>query len=422
MIQLTYSSETTISENIIADASTGIAFYRSCDNILFNNTITNNNQGISMEKSSDNDIFSNTITTNNNGIYCYFSNDNHIYHNNFIDNSGEHAHDTGSNTWDNGYPSGGNYWDDYTGSDGNSDDIGDTPYPIWGGSNKDRYPLMNPLTGSLPPLVFVDDDQTAGWYDATHVRMIQEGINNATAGDSLYVYNGFYPEHITVTKQVNLIGQSREYVCIDGGGSGDVVTVSADMASIKGFTIQNSGGSGSGIAVFAENITMYGNLITDNHYGITIQDSYDNNSVYHNNFITNTHHASDSGRNSWDNGYPSGGNYWDDYTGLDADHDGIGDTPHPILESSNQDRYPLMNPWSGMPITSLCGDANGDGIVDVGDIVYLINYLFKGQSPPKPALCIGDVTCDGIVNVGDIVSLIGYLFKNGVSPCSECCG
>ncbi|UCB53610.1 MAG: dockerin type I repeat-containing protein [Candidatus Zixiibacteriota bacterium] len=61
------------------------------------------------------------------------------------------------------------------------------------------------------------------------------------------------------------------------------------------------------------------------------------------------------------------------------------------------------------------GDANGDGIINVGDIVYLVSYLYKNGPAPSPVE-VGDCNCDGIVNVGDIVYLVSYLFKNGPPP------
>jgi hypothetical protein len=61
------------------------------------------------------------------------------------------------------------------------------------------------------------------------------------------------------------------------------------------------------------------------------------------------------------------------------------------------------------------GDANGDGIIDVGDVVYVINYLFKSGPTPNP-IQAADATCDGNVDVGDVVFLINYLFRSGPPP------
>ncbi|MCK4223768.1 MAG: carboxypeptidase regulatory-like domain-containing protein [candidate division Zixibacteria bacterium] len=62
------------------------------------------------------------------------------------------------------------------------------------------------------------------------------------------------------------------------------------------------------------------------------------------------------------------------------------------------------------------GDVNTDGIIDLGDIVYLINYLFKGGPAPDP-IESGDCNCDEIVDLGDLVYLINYLYKQGPPPC-----
>jgi parallel beta-helix repeat protein len=64
------------------------------------------------------------------------------------------------------------------------------------------------------------------------------------------------------------------------------------------------------------------------------------------------------------------------------------------------------------------GDANGDGVVDPADVVYLINYLFRNGPVPNP-LMVGDVNCDGEVGPGDIVYLINYLFRGGPPPCDQ---
>jgi hypothetical protein len=63
----------------------------------------------------------------------------------------------------------------------------------------------------------------------------------------------------------------------------------------------------------------------------------------------------------------------------------------------------------------LRGDANADTVIDVGDVIYLINYLFKGGPAVNP-LPSGDATCDGVIDVGDVVYLINYLFRGGTAP------
>ena len=97
------------------------------------------------------------------------------------------------------------------------------------------------------------------------------------------------------------------------------------------------------------------NNITNNSDGVGLYES-SNNTFHHNNFIDNTQQTyflTSGYANFWDDGYPSGGNYWSDYAGVDfcsgsyqneSGGDGMGDTPY-VIDVDNRDNYPLMNPW-----------------------------------------------------------------------------
>jgi len=114
--------------------------------------------------------------------------------------------------------------------------------------------------------------------------------------------------------------------------------------SISGNNITANNGSGIELEWSSNNAVSGNNTIAHNRWGISLAYS-SNNIFYHNNFINNTNHAStdDNSVNAWDNGVE--GNYWSNYTGVDANGDGIGDTPYEINEN-NTDRYPLMKTWS----------------------------------------------------------------------------
>jgi hypothetical protein len=72
--------------------------------------------------------------------------------------------------------------------------------------------------------------------------------------------------------------------------------------------------------------------------------------------------------------------------------------------------------WDFSYASYTCGDANSDGLVNVSDAVYIINYVFTGGDPPSP-LVAGNVNCDIGVNVSDAVWIINYIFVNGNEPC-----
>jgi parallel beta-helix repeat protein len=93
----------------------------------------------------------------------------------------------------------------------------------------------------------------------------------------------------------------------------------------------------------SSNHTVTGNRIANNTYGLELDGYADNLHIYHNTFMNNTYHMRPRGQpNVLDNGVE--GNYWNNYTGSDQNHDGIGDTWHTIAEN-NVDHYPLMGPF-----------------------------------------------------------------------------
>lgn len=63
----------------------------------------------------------------------------------------------------------------------------------------------------------------------------------------------------------------------------------------------------------------------------------------------------------------------------------------------------------------ICGDANMDGVLNVADAVFMINFVFKGGPPPDP-VAAGDANCDGTSNVADAVYIINYVFHSGPAP------
>ena len=73
------------------------------------------------------------------------------------------------------------------------------------------------------------------------------------------------------------------------------------------------------------------------------------------------------------------------------------------------DTYHYYAPWY------LSGDANSNWTVELGDVVYLITYLYKSGPAPNPLLA-GDANCSGVVELGDVVYLITYLYKGGPPP------
>lgn len=136
-----------------------------------------------------------------------------------------------------------------------------------------------------PKTLTVDDDGQAEF------NTIQEAINNATSGDTIFVKAGTYYEQVVVNKTVSLIGEDRDSTIVDGGGTGSVISmITASKVSIRGFTLRNSGidPNDSGIYVYGSSGNdISHNTIINNFYGISCFSSTGGNVVSDNTISSN---------------------------------------------------------------------------------------------------------------------------------------
>lgn len=244
--------------------------------------------------------------------------------------------------------------------------------------------------------VFVDDDydaSTQGW-GITHFDTIENGINSVENSGTVYVNSGNYYENLVINKPVNLIGEGKETTKIIGDGNGDVIEIH-DEVTISGFTIKNSGSAqyDAGLKICSPMNIIKNNTISNNKYAIKTEVyrviGVTGNRIYNNNLQNNDVNIYDL----YDNMYY--GNYFDDYSGVDKDNDGIGDNPHAFY--SGKDYCPFMDesgwnsgvnhkpilpiitgPTEGKPYTDylfefFSADPDGDGIyiyIDMDDGYY----------------------------------------------------
>ena len=103
---------------------------------------------------------------------------------------------------------------------------------------------------------------------------IQEAVNNAREGETIFVRSGKYSEHVVVNKAVSLVGENKHDTIIDGNGARIVVYVIANNVNLSGFTIQN-GELGIWFWYSHSNI-LTGNNFSNNQYGIYLWGSNDN--------------------------------------------------------------------------------------------------------------------------------------------------
>jgi parallel beta-helix repeat protein len=130
---------------------------------------------------------------------------------------------------------------------------------------------------------------------------IQDAIDNARYGDTVFVYDDSSPYHenLVIHRSINLIGENKNTTIIDGMGYENVVSVQANKVCISGFTITNSGDEYFGVGIligeFSNNNIITSNIIKNNWKGIEIVKSIRNtikcNKISNNSFGVSSHNS-----------------------------------------------------------------------------------------------------------------------------------
>ena len=378
----------TIQNLTIQDFDEGIYLQDSSDLYIYNNTIADNEWGIILDSSSNSILSGNTFTKC--GLYVWDS------YNNTVENN-----------------------------------------------TVNGKPLVY-LEGVSEYIVSEDAGQVI-LVNCDNIRVENQYISNTTVGvelwntnNSVISNNNFYNNYYGIA----LESSSYNIVSANTIPNNEVaigLTYSSNN-TISNNVIQNND---DGIDLdSSSNNTISGNVLTNNHWGIdfdyssyktiTANDIIENNwrgiylyessynLIYHNNFIDNTHQVlTYNSINTWDNGYPSGGNYWSDYTGEDSDGDGIGDTLYEI-DNNNKDNYPLMSPYIPLPALPGCKnsprdlnndglyeDVNGNNKLDPNDVIVLYRNMnwIKQNGYEK----YFDFNGNGRLDYNDIIRLLCYV-------------
>jgi parallel beta-helix repeat protein len=276
----------------------------------------------------------------------------------------------------------------------------------------------------------VDDDEPADFHT------IQEAINAASSGDTVFVRNGTYYEHLMINRTIQLVGENNYATIIDGEYKdppemvGSVVLVKANNVKISGFTIQHCRAGGNAICLDNYvNMTFSHNIITGNNEGIRIlhssgnvisynivQDCYYNtgvgfdwsyNNIVHCNTIMHNHYGLSGGYDNHNNTYSEntiinndigfGTNMYDDNF---FHNNFVNNSVNVIANGANSWNNSCEgNYWSDYNGT----DSDGDGI---GNTRYIINENNQDNYPlMNPYWNPGDINHDLKIDGEDIAIL-----------------
>jgi parallel beta-helix repeat protein len=474
-IELVSSNDNSVGDNAVTKNEIGIGLWLAAENnTISGNAVSNGTMGagLYLDSSANNTISNNAMANNNQGIYLYNSGNNTVRNNDMTGNSynfgvygaslSDYINDVDTSNVVNGkqiYYRINQHDKQVPANVGyvavvNSTGISVNDLNL---SNNEQGVLFAYTIGSTITNVIASDNYNGIYLWGSNSNIVS-GSNIANSGwDGIGLY---YSEHNTIagntvttasvgiditaspnnnidsnTVLENTVGvmsyHSTDNIIISNKVSGGtrslagIVLSGATRNIIRRNKVANNTffiGAGVYLEGFSNDNTILQNTLSDNQYGISIgynlfglKDQNNNNTIYHNNFIKNTKQAlSLNSVNIWDNGYPSGGNYWSDYTGIDfysgphqndTGSDGLGDTQYAV-DANNTDRYPFIQPY--VPVL---GDLNHDGTVDMYDAIQEASAF--GCYPGHPLWnSDADLNQDGTVDIYDAILLAGSFGKS----------
>jgi thermitase len=410
-IDLWISGSNTLSKNQIINSNDGIYAWRSNGNTIINNTISKNTgKGLYMDQSKLNNLTKNIVSQNFEGIVLAWCEKNFLKENIINDNT--HNFGVYGQSVENFFME-----IDFSNKiNGN---------PIYYLRNQKGVLLKTPECQA----------SYVGLINCTGVKI--EGLNLTSNGQGvLMVYTAnaslenlrvqYNDEGLVlissygITVKNSLVKDNNFGIIMQNCSRVTIINNKFESVLDFGIKVQNSTynlirgniikDSLGGVSLeFSGGNIVSENNFEDNFIGISIEGLSEPNKIYHNNFIKNTFQAYIwFSINVWDDGYPSGGNYWSDYRCIDrfsgvnqsvAGGDGIADKPY-IIDNKNMDRYPLMFEWR----KTLSVDVNGDGIVNIWDL-WIVAKAYG--SKPGDAKWNPNVDFDGngIINIFDLMTV-----------------
>jgi parallel beta-helix repeat protein len=388
----------------------GIMLMWSCgSNSVIENEITSNTFGIWLwdlyPYNSNNSISANNITNNGVGITLIDASGNIIYNNNFINNKPQVSSSQSANAWDAGYPSGGNYWSDYNGMDCYSgpyqnvtggDGIGDTPYVI-DANNTDHYPLMGPISSlyyntTQASISYISNSTVTGFQlNGPTISFTVSGQPNTTGFCTVGIpISALLPPYtieidgspVNYTTTYQSATQSILYftyhhsthdVTVTGTAPDVVVTSVVPLKTVVGK------GYGADVAVTVAHLSTYPETFNFMVYA--------NTAIIASQDVALSKQGSTTLTFAWNTTGFAYGNYT------------LSVYAEPLAGGANTADN---NCTGGVLSVSIPGDVDGEGRVDMGDVVSIL-YAFGstlGQSRYVPNC---DIEGNGKIDMGDVV-------------------